>query len=241
MSELPAAGVLRVVGREGAGAGFLASDSGLIVTCAHVLAGSVPGETVWVEPHGRLGPLSATVALLQDPPDGFFLLRWSRVFCKFRGITSIIARPAASAGIAIERNLAERIAADTAQVTPSPGAAGAGAPVTVLPLLSSALAELWERQQDGVLTHRMYEQMGGVLGWLDRWCDRSHEAARARLPDGQRSLTRRVLTALVRPGDAAAGIPPTRQRRTWSRSGALARPLTAPGSPPPSGSSPTSG
>lgn len=129
-------------------------------------------------------------------------------------LTSIIARPAASAGIAIERSLAERIAADTTQVTPAPGAAGAGAPVTVLPLLSSALAELWERQQDGVLTHRMYEQMGGVLGWLDRWCDRSHEAARERLPDGRRSLTRQVLTALVRPGDAAVGIPPTRQRRT---------------------------
>ena len=132
-------------------------------------------------------------------------------------LTSIIARPAASAGTAIERNLAERIAADAALITPSPGAARSGAPVTVLPLLSSALAELWERQQDGLLTHQMYERMGGVIGWLDRWCDRSHEAARKRLPAAQRHLTRQVVTALVRPGEAAAGIPPTRQRRTMEQ------------------------
>lgn len=129
-------------------------------------------------------------------------------------LTSIIARPAASAGIAVEPNLAERIASDAALVTPSPGAARSGAPVTVLPLLSSALAELWERQQDGLLTHHMYERMGGIIGWLDRWCDRSHEAARKRLPAAQRHLTRQVLTSLIRPGEPADGIPPTRQRRT---------------------------
>ncbi len=42
-AELPAAGVVRVVGPEEAGTGFLASASGLIVTCAHVLAGCAPG------------------------------------------------------------------------------------------------------------------------------------------------------------------------------------------------------
>ena len=68
-AELPAAGVVRVVGPEEAGAGFLVSASGLIVTCAHVLAGCAPGAIVRVEPHvGRLS-LSATVDLLQDPPD----------------------------------------------------------------------------------------------------------------------------------------------------------------------------
>ena len=40
----------------------------------------------------------------------------------------------------------------------------AEAPVTVLPLLSSALAELWDRQQDGRLTHQAYERIGGVAG-----------------------------------------------------------------------------
>lgn len=66
---LPAAGVVRVVGPEEAGAGFLVSASGLIVTCAHVLAGCVPGATVGIEPHACCWSLPATVDLLRDPPD----------------------------------------------------------------------------------------------------------------------------------------------------------------------------
>ena len=58
-----------MVGPEEAGAGFLVSASGLIVTCAHVLAGCAPGALVSIEPHVARRPLSATVDLLQDPPD----------------------------------------------------------------------------------------------------------------------------------------------------------------------------
>ena len=68
-AELPAAGVVRVVGPEEAGAGFLVSASGLIVTCAHVLFGCAPGATVSVEPHVARQSFPATVDLLQDPPD----------------------------------------------------------------------------------------------------------------------------------------------------------------------------
>jgi WD40 repeat protein len=66
---LPAAGVVRVVGPEEAGAGFLVSPSGLIVTCAHVLIGCVPGATVSIKPYVDGQSLQATVELLQDPPD----------------------------------------------------------------------------------------------------------------------------------------------------------------------------
>jgi WD40 repeat protein len=69
MNEPPAAGVVRVAGRESTGAGFLVSSTGLIVTCAHVLAGYEPGDAVRVEPHVDRRPLAATVVLLQDPPD----------------------------------------------------------------------------------------------------------------------------------------------------------------------------
>ena len=68
-AELPAAGVVRVVGPEEAGAGFLVSASGLIVTCAHVLAGCAPGAAVSIEPHVDRRSLAATVELLRDPPD----------------------------------------------------------------------------------------------------------------------------------------------------------------------------
>ncbi|HTT52765.1 MAG TPA: trypsin-like peptidase domain-containing protein [Streptosporangiaceae bacterium] len=128
-------------------------------------------------------------------------------------LTAIITEPAARTGVALEANLAERIAGDAARVTNPAGAAAGGAAVTVLPLLSSALRELWERRTDGRLTHAAYDRMGGVIGWLDRWCDRGYAAACGTLPPGGRPLARQVLTALVRPGDEAAGIPPTRQRR----------------------------
>src|SRR5690349_15966358 len=68
-AELPAAGVVRVVGPEEAGVGFLSSASGLIVTCAHVLVGCAPGAIVGIEPHVDHRSLAATVDLLQDPPD----------------------------------------------------------------------------------------------------------------------------------------------------------------------------
>lgn len=69
MNELPAAGVMRVIGPQSIGAGFLVTAGGLIVTCAHVLAGSAPGATVDVEPHTGRQPLKATVVLLENPPD----------------------------------------------------------------------------------------------------------------------------------------------------------------------------
>jgi WD40 repeat protein len=125
-------------------------------------------------------------------------------------LTAIITSPAASAGVTLELGLAERIADDAARVSPVP----AEAPVTVLPLLSSALAELWDRQQDGRLTHQAYERIGGVAGWLGRWCDRAYQAACEALPADEHGAARRVLTSLARPGDASHGVPPTRQRRS---------------------------
>jgi WD40 repeat protein len=68
-AELPAAGVVRVIGPQVDGTGFVVSASGLIVTCAHMLAGSGAGATVSIEPHVGRASLSATIDLLQDPPD----------------------------------------------------------------------------------------------------------------------------------------------------------------------------
>lgn len=64
-----AAGVVRVVAPEHAGTGFVASANGLIVTCAHLLAGCVPGDTVSIVPNATRQPLQATIELLRDPPD----------------------------------------------------------------------------------------------------------------------------------------------------------------------------
>ncbi|WP_203695383.1 nSTAND1 domain-containing NTPase [Catellatospora coxensis] len=135
-------------------------------------------------------------------------------------LTAIVERPATAVGLTLEPNLAARIVADAAQVT-APGTAGR-ASVTVLPLLSSALAELWRRcRGPGRLTHHAYAELGGVAGWLDRWCDHAYTEVCHTLPGDRRPLVRQVLLALVRPGDDAANVPPTRQRRTLAQLGAL--------------------
>ena len=125
-------------------------------------------------------------------------------------LAAMIGQPAAVTGLSLEPNLAERIVGDAVQAAPPPDLPSGGAAVTVLPLLEFALTELWQRRADGCLTHRAYDQIGGVVGGLTRWCDQAY----GDLETPQRLVARRVLTALVRPGDDAANVPPTRQRRT---------------------------
>ncbi|HSR25561.1 MAG TPA: hypothetical protein VLW53_18545, partial [Candidatus Eisenbacteria bacterium] len=125
-------------------------------------------------------------------------------------LRDIIEAPAAAAGLSLEPDLAERIAGDAARATLPPGGAGRNAATTVLPLLESALTELWRNREEGRLTHRAYERTGGVVASLSRWCDEAYRS----LPPAQRSAARHVLTALVRPADDRAGVPATRQRRT---------------------------
>lgn len=151
-----------------------------------------------------------------------------------RELAAIIERPATAAGLALEPGLTERIARDAARVTGPPTAA-ASAPTTVLPLLSSALAELWRRREAGRLTHAAYDRIGGVTGWLDRWCDQAYADACAALTPDRAPLVRQVITALVRPGDEGAGVPATRQRRTLDElraaPGPPANPDAAPAGP----------
>jgi len=128
-------------------------------------------------------------------------------------LAAIVERPAAAVGLTLEPGLSDRIVQDAAQLT-APGGATGTAAVTVLPLLESALTELWNRRDNGRLTHAAYERAGRVAGWLGRWCDQAYAEASRRLSAEQRPQVRQVVTALVRPGDEAAGIPPTRQRRT---------------------------
>ncbi|MGW5275022.1 nSTAND1 domain-containing NTPase [Streptomyces sp. NPDC004044] len=117
------------------------------------------------------------------------------------GLRDIVARPVDNLpGVAYEPHLAERILKDAGT---EPGA---------LPLLALTLDLLWQRQQDGVLTHRAYEELGGVTGalgnhadrvWAEHVPPRDEEAARrlftqlVRLPLGAAAATRR----LARRGD----------------------------------------
>jgi WD40 repeat protein len=93
--------------------------------------------------------------------------------------------PAQRAGLEIEPGLVEVIVADVA------GRAGA------LPLLSTALAETWERRNSRTLTVASYRAAGGVNGALARMA----EDAYAALPAGPRTATRRLLLRLCDAGE----------------------------------------
>jgi DNA-binding SARP family transcriptional activator/class 3 adenylate cyclase len=93
--------------------------------------------------------------------------------------------PAQRAGLEIEHGLVEVIVGDVA------GRAGA------LPLLSTALAETWERREGRALTLTGYRAAGGVNGALARMADDAYAA----LPAGPQAAARRLLLRLCDAGD----------------------------------------
>ncbi|MER6627557.1 trypsin-like peptidase domain-containing protein [Streptomyces sp. NPDC000987] len=97
-------------------------------------------------------------------------------------------------GVSYEPNLAERILTDTG---PGPGE---------LPLLGLTLDLLWQRQEGGLLTHRAYEELGGVQGALGDHADQVWDEC---VPPEDEEAARRLFTRLVR---VPAGLPaPTRR------------------------------
>jgi WD40 repeat protein len=112
-----------------------------------------------------------------------------------------------------EPGLADRVLQDAG------GAQGA------LPLLAYTLAQLWERQRGGLLTHQAYGDLGGVTGALAGAAAAAWDA----IPEAARPAAGRLLTSLVRVGDA--GEPPTSRTATRGEVGeeswAVARALAS--------------
>lgn len=96
--------------------------------------------------------------------------------------------PCQRAGLHIEPELVEEIVADVAR---EPGG---------LPLLSTALLELWQRRDGRRLRYASYLQTGGVRGAVARLA----EDAFAQLDAAQQAVARRVLMRLVGAGDGGA-------------------------------------
>ncbi|WP_404199313.1 nSTAND1 domain-containing NTPase [Streptomyces tauricus] len=135
-------------------------------------------------------------------------------------LRAIITRPAQEVGARLEDGLAERIVTDILAATPDHQA-----PVTLLPPLELALAQLWQRLDDnGRLTHHAYQHIGAVTGSLTTWCN----TALSELPAGHRPTAQRLLTALVRPADDTLAIPATRQHVPLARLRALSADPAAP-------------
>ena len=108
-----------------------------------------------------------------------------------------IEGPAARAGLVVEPALVDTLVDEVA------GEAGG------LPLLSTALLDLWREREDGSLTLAAYERAGGVRGAVGRHA----EAAFRSLGEDERDVARRILLRLVAGGDGEAL---TRRRVTRS-------------------------
>ncbi|WP_433893753.1 helix-turn-helix domain-containing protein [Streptomyces sp. CA-111067] len=107
-------------------------------------------------------------------------------------LRQVVVRPAAAAGLIVERTLTARLIKEAAR---EPGS---------LPLLSHALLETWRRRRGRALTEAMYEAAGGVDGAITTTAETVYNA----LPTAQAALARNILLRLVSPGD---GVPDTRR------------------------------
>ena len=99
----------------------------------------------------------------------------------------VIERPAQRVGLLVEPELTAALVAD---VEGEPGA---------LPLLSTALLELWQRRDGRCLRHAAYEHTGGVRGAVARLAEESF----GQLDPAQQTVARSVLLRLA--GEGAGG------------------------------------
>ena len=98
-----------------------------------------------------------------------------------------IEGPARRCGLIVEPGLANAL---TDEVAGEPGA---------LPLLSTALLELWQRREGRRLSLAVYERTGGVRGAVARLAETAYGA----LDDPQKEAARSVLLRMVREQDGA--------------------------------------
>jgi class 3 adenylate cyclase/WD40 repeat protein len=100
-------------------------------------------------------------------------------------LSAVIEHPAQRAGLRVEDGLVETLLDD---IKGEPGA---------LPLLSTALLELWRRRDRGRLTLAAYRATGGVRGAVARLAETAYGA----LDESQREIARSMFLRLTGPGE----------------------------------------
>jgi WD40 repeat protein/tRNA A-37 threonylcarbamoyl transferase component Bud32 len=101
-----------------------------------------------------------------------------------------IELPAGRVGMRVEPELADALVDD---VEGEPGA---------LPLLSTALLELWEKREDDTLTLAAYRESGGVQGAVARLAEGTY----AGIPDERKPIVRAIMLRLVGEGEGDAPV-----------------------------------
>ena len=102
----------------------------------------------------------------------------------------VVELPPARLGLRVESELVDALVDD---VEGEPGA---------LPLLSTALLELWQKRQGNTLTLAAYRESGGVHGAVARLAEGTY----ARIPDGHKPLVRAIMLRLVGEGEGDAPV-----------------------------------
>ncbi|WP_377641811.1 BTAD domain-containing putative transcriptional regulator [Oryzobacter terrae] len=98
-----------------------------------------------------------------------------------------VERPAATAGLVLDDGLADTLVTDAGD---EPG---------LLPLLSTAMAQLWERRDGSALTYGAYVGLGGLSGAIASLAEETYGA----LSPSRRETARLLLLRLTGPGDGA--------------------------------------
>jgi WD40 repeat protein len=125
-------------------------------------------------------------------------------------LVAIVQEPAGVVGLRFEEGLAEEIVEDSIESETSEEGGRVGR-CAILPLLEFALTELCERREDGVLTFKAYQKVGGVTGGLRQWADQTFNSLE---DERKKQLTSRIFSDLVYLGGANEDLPDTRRRRT---------------------------
>jgi len=102
----------------------------------------------------------------------------------------VVELPAGRVGLRVEPELADALVED---VEGEPGA---------LPLLSTALLELWQKRQDNALTLATYRESGGVHGAVARLAEGTY----ARIPEERKPMVRAVMLRLVGEGESETPV-----------------------------------
>jgi WD40 repeat protein len=124
-------------------------------------------------------------------------------------LVAIVQEPASVVGLRFEEGLAEEIVEDSIE-SETPEEGGRVGRCAILPLLEFALTELCERREDGVLTFKAYEKVGGVTGGLRQWADQTFNSLE---DERKKQLASRIFTDLVYLSNENEDLPDTRRRR----------------------------
>jgi WD40 repeat protein len=113
-------------------------------------------------------------------------------------LRAVVEEPALRLGLRFETGVVEAIVEE------------AGTADHPLPLLESALTQLWGQREDGLLTHAAYQAVGRVAGAIGQWAEDTY----TELTPQERLLAQRVFTRLVHYGEGE--VTDTRQRQALS-------------------------